>query len=64
MPVYRDMTFCDSPCDNSGCERFVSEEVSEGAKAHDLPLALHNFSNDCPRFFMHYEKFMAKDDPE
>lgn len=47
MICYRDMTFCDSDCSNLICPRFLSEEVKEGAKVMELPIALSDFSLDC-----------------
>ena len=39
MMCYRDMTFCESDCANSGCGRFVSKDVRARATAWTQSIA-------------------------
>ena len=48
---YKDRTFCESDCTNSGCFRYFGPKERAAAikwwGSEDLPLAVSDFSSDC-----------------
>ena len=43
MITYRDMTFCVNEKCTKRCERFLTNELEQAAKAYGLPLAVASF---------------------
>ena len=54
MFSYKDMTFCNSDCTNTECERKLTPEVVNNAShwwgGDDAPIAISNFSNSCESY--------------
>jgi hypothetical protein len=50
MICYRDRSYCDSDCRNTTCDRFVSQQLINDANAFGLPLALTDYSKNCPGY--------------
>ena len=51
---YRDMTFCNAKCANDKCHRKLTDKVRKDAIAwwagDNAPIAVSNFSKDCPDY--------------
>lgn len=51
MICYKDTTFCVSPCGTKDCERKISGEIIDGARAwwggDNAPLAVALFARNC-----------------
>lgn len=54
MICYRDMTFCSARCGNLNCPRNFTDEIHVAARewwgGDDVPIALADFSKDCPDY--------------
>jgi hypothetical protein len=47
MITYKDRAFCNSPCANTDCPRFLSNDVRKGAQKIGLPISLMSFMDEC-----------------
>jgi hypothetical protein len=47
---YKDKTFCNSNCANTLCYRFMHKGLRKEAAEFGLPLALCDYSADCPDY--------------
>lgn len=50
MLCYKDKMFCGSDCENTLCNRFISEQVKSDAKRLNLHLMQTDFSIECDEY--------------